>query len=405
MLGHYLRIRFMTSAVLITCSFAGLALPARAQRIKLTASLPDLEKVVRKDSNDAAAHYNVALAYWNAKRWDDADSALRRAVRLEPRFAAAYMARAALPYARRPQLVEEEFERRVPEGWQPAIDESERLYRQAVLIDPLVEVRIGYVLLPTQGQLETSLAVLFGDWLDDYLEGEDMYFEGRYQEAFDRFQRVYNELNADSHSYRLWSTLLFWHGLSAAQVHRNDEAVQDFDKLLQRYRNAETRAKDSTLRVPLRTNEVRYVFGVMKQRAGQFNEAIDLFRQAAQDDIGLYMAHVRLAQIYEEHNMLAQAVSERRAAINANPDDASLLMDLGQTLARANQWIDAEHALADAITANPRDPRPHYLLGIVMQHQNKNAEARAAFTDFVNLAPSRFAPQIADARQRLSTLQ
>ena len=40
-----------------------------AQHIKLSASLAALEKAAHKDSNDAAAHYNVALAYWNAKRF------------------------------------------------------------------------------------------------------------------------------------------------------------------------------------------------------------------------------------------------------------------------------------------------------------------------------------------------
>ena len=387
---------------------AGLALlgagPVAAQRIKLSASLADLEKAVHKDSNDAAAHYNVALAYWNAKRWDDADSALHRAVRLEPRFAAAYMALAALPYARRPQLLEEEYEHRLGDDWRPKVEESEHWYRQAVLIDPLVEVRIGYVMLPTQGEFQTSNAVLFGDWLGDYFDGEDMYFQGRYQEAYDRFQRVYNDLKAGAHASRLWNTLLYWHGLSAAQVQKYDDAVWDFGSILERSQSAEDRAKDSTLHVPLHTNEFRYMLGVIKQRAGQLNEAVDLFRQAVENDIGLYMAHVHLAQIYEEHNMLPQAVAERRAAINSNPDDPSLLLDLGTTLARANQWIDAEKALNDAVAANPRDPRPHYFLGIVEQHQNKAAEARNAFTEFIALAPSRFAPQVADARQRLDAI-
>ena len=394
--------RFGTVWVLLATSAIA---PLAGQRIKLPASLADLEKAARKDSNDAAAHYNVALAYWNAKQWDDADSAFQRAIRLEPRFAAAYMALAALPYARRPQLLEEEFEHRVPDDWRSRVDESERRYRQAVLIDPLVEVRIGYVMLPTQGQFQTSLAVLFGDWIGDYVEGEDMYFEGKYQEAYDRFARVYNELKAGTHSNRLWNTLLYWHGLAAAQIQKHDEAIWDFGTILDRYENAEEQAKDSTLHVPLRTNELRYVLGVMKQRAGQYNEAIDLYRKALDNDIGLYMAHVRMAQIYEEHNMMAQAVTERRAAVSANPEDASLLLDLGKTLARANQWAGAETTLADAVAANPRDPRPHYFLGIVEQQQHKTPEARIAFTEFIALAPTRYAPQVADAKRRLDALR
>lgn len=249
----------MQRAVIVIAVLAACAVqPVAAQRIRLSASLADLEKAARKDSNDAAAHYNVALAYWNAKRWDDADSALRRAVRLEPRFAAAYMGLAALPYARRPQLFDEQFENRVPSEWKPKIEESEQMYRQAVLIDPLVEVRIGYVMLPpSTSNFQTSLAVMFGDWFDDYLEGRHLYFEGKYQDSYVRFQRVYNELDGERHANRLFNTLLFWHGLAAAQVGKYDDASWDFGTILTRLENTEEAAKDSTLHLPLRTNEFR----------------------------------------------------------------------------------------------------------------------------------------------------
>lgn len=393
--------RLGTAAVLLTAlTYA----PAGAQRIRLSASLGDLEKAARRDSNDAAAHYNVALAYWNAKRWDDADSALHRAMRVDPDFAASYVALSFLPYARRSTLADDIDKHRVPEEWRPILDESDRMYRRAFMIDPLVELRLGDAVFPRSTEYLDALKELFGEWVADYQDGLDQYFMGKYDEAYVRFQRVYNELNGASHARRLWNTLLFWHGLSAAQVHKEDDAVWDFATILNRYLDTEDKMKDSTLRVPLRTNEFRYVLAVMKQRAGLYNEAIDLYRQAVENDIGLYMAHVHLAQIYEDHGMMPQAVAERRAAVNASPDDGGLLLDLGKTLAHANQWVDAEKALQDAVTANPRDPRPQYYLGIVEQHQNKVPEARAAFTEFIALAPTRYAPQVADAKQRLNAL-
>jgi len=376
-----------------------------AQRIQLAASLEDLESRAKKDSNDAAAHYNVALAYWNAKRWDDVDSALIRAIRLDPDFAAAYMALAALPYARRSQLFDEEYEHRVPSDWQPKIEESERMYRRAVMIDPLVEIRLGYVMLPTQSHLPVSLRVLEGEWAGDYWEGERMYFEGKYQEAYDRFQRVYNSLNAQSHGERLWNTLLFWHGLAAAHANQHEEAVKDFQAVLGNFLDVENRSKDSSLQVvPLRTNEYRYILAVMQQRAGHSNEAIVLYREALKNDLGLYMAHVRLADVYEDHGMMSEAAAERRAAVDANPEDATLVLALGKTLARVGQWADAEKAMQQAAEQNPRDARIPYLLGIIEQQLKKPAEAKAAFTRFLSLAPSRYAPQISDAKQRLAAL-
>ncbi len=382
------------------------SLPARApaQHIKLSTSLPNLEKAVRADSNDAAAHYNVALAYWNAKRWADVDSELHHALRLDPRFAAAYMALAGLPYAERDQLISEEWENTVPQDWAPRVEEANRMYRRAMILDPLVEVRIGYVLLPDPGKFPTSLRLMYGEWLDDYFEGEDLYFEGKYEDAFERFQRVYNTVNGATHVDRLLNVFLFWHGLSAAQTKHYDVAVQDFATLLERYQDKEEAAKDSTLRIPLRTNEYRYLLGIMKQRAGAYNEAIALYRESVENDVGLYMAHVRLADVYEDHQMIGDAVSERRAAVNANPDDPTLLLDLGKSLARAGQFPEAEQAFKDAITANVRDPRPHYYLGVVAQRESKVDLARTAFTDFISLAPSRYTQQVADAKQRLATL-
>src|SRR5712692_6094859 len=67
------------------------AAPLAAQRIKLPAKLEELEARARKDSNDAAAHYNIALAYWSVKRYDDAENALKRAVALDYRFAPAHL--------------------------------------------------------------------------------------------------------------------------------------------------------------------------------------------------------------------------------------------------------------------------------------------------------------------------
>jgi tetratricopeptide (TPR) repeat protein len=386
--------------ILVALLAAGAMPPVVAQRIKLSASLADLEKVARKDSNDAAA------TQWRS-RWNDKHTttptqrAPRRPHRARP---AAYTALSFLPYARRSSLADEQNENRVPTDWKPRLEESDRMYRQAFMIDPLVELRLGDAVFPRSTQYLDALKFFFGEWFADYRDGLDQYYLAKYQAAYDRFQRVFFAINGDRHADRLWNTLLYWHGLAAAQVGRHDEAVWDFQTILNRYLDTENKKKDSTLHVPLRTNEFRYILGVMKQRAGQFNEAIDLFREALQNDIGLYMAHVRLAQIYEDHNMLPQAVAERRAAVNTNPDDPSLLLDLGKTLARANQWIDAEKALQDAVAANARDPRPYYFLGS-WATQNKTAEARVAFNDFIARAPSRYGPQVADAKQRLNALQ
>jgi tetratricopeptide (TPR) repeat protein len=175
--------------------------------------------------------------------------------------------------------------------------------------------------------------------------------------------------------------------------------------ILDRWLDTENRYKDSTLHVPLRTNEVRYLLAVMKERAGQTNEAIRLYRETLENDAGLYMAHVRLAGIYEGHGMWDQAIAERQHAVDANPDDASLVLDLGVTQAKAGRGPDAAKNLQQAMEANPRDVRAAYYLGVLSQQLDRKTDARTALTSFLSAAPSRFQRQIEDARQRLSALQ
>ena len=147
------------------------------------------------------------------------------------------------------------------------------------------------------------------------------------------------------------------------------------------------------------------MLAVLNQRGGDQTEAIRLFQLTLENDIGYYMAHVQMANIYESNQMWPQAVQARHRAINANPDDASLVMDLGLTLAKAGQWASAEEPLQQAVTSSPRDARVPDYLGSVEQQLGKAAEARAAFTRFLAIAPSRYERQIADAKVRLAALQ
>ena len=103
--------------------------------------------------------------------------------------------------------------------------------------------------------------------------------------------------------------------------------------------------------------------------------------------------------------MWPQAVAERRRAVETNPDDASLLTDLGVALGRSGDFESAATTLREAAAANPRDARPLFWLGIAELQLKRNAEAREAFTRYLAVAPSRHAQQIAVAKEKLAALQ
>jgi len=394
----------MTRRLIWLPIFAAVATTAAAaQRIRLPAGLAELEQRAVKDSNDAAAHYNVALAYVNAKRYDDAERALRTAVSIEPKLAPAWLALSRLPFLRRPRLWDEIYERGVPDEWVPRLHEAESHYRRAFLIDPLVDLRMEAVARPGRSAFWVSSPA--AEQLYNYLfRFLDDLMEGRYEAAYGRLNELYDNMPTVRERDGLPNFIFYYRGLAAAHIGRFREAQTDFSLLLQR---AENHLNPDSLvyYLPLELNEYRYMLAVLNQRGGDPNEAIRLFQQTLENDIGYYMAHVQMANIYEGNQMWPQAVQARNRAINANPDDASLVLDLGLTLAKSGQWASAEEPLQQAVTSSPRDARAPYYLGIVEQQLAKPAEARAAFNRFLAIAPSRYERQIADAKQRLAALQ
>ena len=234
-------------------------------------------------------------------------------------------------------------------------------------------------------------------------QGLDDVEAGKYEAAYNSLSRLYDETHPAALREALPNWVFYYKGLAAAHIGRFDEAVGDFLRLLDRA-DGHTNPDSLTYYIPIEANQYRYIIGVLQMRAGHFNEAITQLRGTLEKDFGMYTAHVRLAEIYEQHGMMPMAIQERRAAVTANADDPSLLFDLARTLAKAGQSAEAEQVLQQAGAANPRDARIPYLLGVIEQQLNKPADAKQAFTRFLSLAPSRYAPQVADARKRLDAL-
>ena len=379
-----------------------LASPLAAQRIKLPVKLDELERRAVADSNDAAAHYNVALGYWNEKRYDDAKARFEEALALDPQFAAAYLALAYLPFARRPALWGEASLNKVPDEWKDALTESDRMYRRAFLIDPLVDLRIVGATLPRKNLYWVQSA--YGSRVYQILyQGFDDFLQGDYDNAYKSLNRLVVQLDiADPEDVP--TNILWYRGLAAGHTERFDKAQVDLEELYERSLEWEE-SQDELIHIPLRTNDYRYMLAAIQERSGHADEAIRMYQEVLENDIGNYMAHVRMAEMYEASGMLAEALVERERAVAANPDDSSLLIDMGITLGKMQKWSECERALRDAARGNPRDSRALYYLGIVQMQTGELAAARESFDTFLSLAPSRYEPQIQDAERRLDALR
>lgn len=390
---------FTFGLLLLTAASAG------AQRIKLPFKLAELETRATADSNDAAAHYNVALGYWSEKRYDDSERSLKLAIAIEPRFAPAHLALGLLPFARRSKLWSEVLRNEVPTDLQAVVQQSDREIRHAFLIDPLLDFRMLGAVTPPKLDFLTVQDYL-GEAYALFFQGFTDCQEGKYEDCHGRFLALIREINGDSHPDRIPTSVLWYKGLAAAHLKKYDVAEQHFRLLISRDLDVEEERerKGELSRVPLTTNEYRYTLATIVQAAGKTDEAVALYREVLEKDIGAYMANVRLAGIYEAARDYPHAVQERLNAINANPDDPSLVTDLGVTLGKAGMMPQAETRFVQAAEANPRDARPLFWLGLAQADQGKAGEARASLERFISLAPSRYERQIAMAKDRLTRL-
>lgn len=391
------------SAAVILLASLSLIAPLEAQRIKLPMSRDELEKRATQDSLDAAAHYNVALAYWNEKRFDDAERELKLAAAIDSKFAEAYLALAYLPYARRPKLWAEEGQGRVPTEWKQPMEESDRMYRRAFLVNPMVDLRIAGAATPPR---DPRWEILWPGVYEFYFQAFDDMLQGDYEKAYGRFAKLHRERRiAGPGQEKLPMSVSWFEGLAAAHTQRWDEARRKFEKLIEESVAFEKEHEEDLIRVPLRTNEYRYFLASVQHASGQTDAALDLYRKTLEADLGLYMAHVQMANIFEGQRRYPEAIEERKRAVDANPEDVSLLMDLGVTIGKSGKFAEAEEVLKQAAEANPRDPRIAFWTGICQAEQGKREDARASFTHFLNTAPGRWDRQIALAKQRLAGLQ
>jgi len=369
-----------------------------AQQLQPSKDIPRLESLVRVDSNDAQLHYQLGVAYWSRKRFDDAERSFRTAIAIERRFAAGYLALSYLPYARRKQLFKEQEQGKVPPEWRDALTEADRQRRLAFLINPMVDLQIIGAVVPT------NEGIYFGNQIVIVLDPFSAFVRGNYRTAYGIFNEWVTEQEKKKGRDSVSSGLLWFRGLSGGHIGEHATAISDFERLLARGVSAET---SSTTHgpIPLMTNDYRYILALLNYRAGRYAESIALYREALGNDVGLFMAHVQMGKMYEERQQWTDAIEHFRHAVATNPDDPSLLLDLGTVLREAGNLSESETTLRSAMSANGRDTRVLYHLGLTLDQAGKKSEAREVFARFLDLAPSRYNRQITDVQQRLAALQ
>ena len=276
-----------------------------------------------------------------------------------------------------------------------ARDSANLLLHRAFQINPFIEV-LGPRDLPVAWTGTLDLALYH-------------YHKGDFARALDEFGLVIARTQKPGHPEKVPPVALWYHILTAVQLRRYDDAIKDARLLLDAAQALAAKDHGAGVRrvgdIRGRVGDIKYVLADLNRAAGHASEAEDLYHQVVLNDLGFYMAHARLADLYEEQGRWGEAVLERRRAIDANPEDPSLMYDLGATLADAHRDLEAEPVLQDASEANPREIRAAYFLGLVEARLGKLEDARTALKRFIALAPSRYSSMRKDAEEYLASLQ
>lgn len=390
--------RGFSLSAMTAVGLVALGSPLGAQRAP---SLEQLETRALADSNDPVAHYDLGRAYFDRQRYDEAEQRWRTAISLAPQYAQAYLAIAVLPQVRGENHWKRVARERGDSAVQVAFNEGSRYFQRAFLIDPLVDLSI----LP-RAEERVSISIqgknYFVWWAFPLSKGINELRTGRYDAAVNRFTGIIEDERSGPRSAFAPEPAYWYRALAAARLGNYAQAVEDYWLLVQRL--AEHENEDDTHIVPLMTNQYRYMLATMLYLDGRFDQAIPVFRRTLEFDAGLYQSHVQLARMYEASAQWDAALAERRVAIAVNPEDPSLMVDLGATLIRAGKELEAEQTLQDAAAAGPRDARAWYLLGQVAAHQGHTDVARAAYTRFLAVAPGRFQEQRTEVRALLDGL-
>jgi tetratricopeptide (TPR) repeat protein len=195
----------------------------------------------------------------------------------------------------------------------------------------------------------------------------------------------------------------YWRGLSYARGDSYANAISDLTEVLTRLDQAHDSIPTNAM-LPLVANEIRYVMAVIELKSGRTIEARQHFEQVLAQDLGMYMAHVRLADLHERNGAWNAAVRERQRAVETKPGDPVLFYQLATTLARAARLPEADTAVTQAMTLNPHNAEYVYLAARIQLALGDSARAAGTYRQFLSMAPSSLAADRVAAQAQLAKL-
>jgi tetratricopeptide (TPR) repeat protein len=343
--------------------------------VDLHGPFPRPELPAGADTNDAVAYFKLgATIAWRAQGL--ADRAFYWALRLDPTMADAYYARWDVRrHGSYYRLFPDDSVRPVftPSPNDAAALDSLRV--SALMYDPFLDVALN---ISPQIRI---IAELQAD-RDPATSGLRAYAMGNYAKAVKKWGEAIREKpeNAGLHVPRAFA----WLRLKGER----DSAIADLTALIDRLEHIE----DSTI-APYRSKDfLYYAVGFLRTGQRRYAEARTAYESALSENLGFYMAHVRLSAIdYSLHDTTA-ALNELETASLMRSDDPVLLALRGQILLGQGRLREAESQLRAAVHADTDFALSYAFLGQVAEQRRDTTNALRGYHEYLARA-SHAAPE------------
>lgn len=360
-------------------------------------SIEDLQKVAEEDPNDFIAYHNLGLAYTAQKQYDQALDAFHKVLELEPHFSDACFSIYCVEYAKDDKLFDESLEEEPTPAMKDKIDEVDSYLKSAVMYDPFFDWKISTILMDNKPSAHgnTYLREFIDAVYDRFLAGFIQFRLGNYDRAVKKLDFLI-EMNPD------FTQAYLIRGFAQLHLGKYNEAIKDFQSVID---EIEEYNKKKILPVYLNPAELYYLIGHAYFKQGNLDKAEETFKKVIMENMGFYMAHFQLSNIYDQRKSFIGALQEMNAAIIAKPDDPVFRFNKGYYMSRFGQATDAIKEYNEAISINPNYSKSYFNLAIVYEAIGNKEEAVKNYQIFIDKAPKRLNTYIEEAKKRIKALE
>ena len=317
------------------------------------------------DTNDAVAYYRLGDSI-EFRQQGVADRALYWAIRLDPTMADAYLARWELrTHGNGYRLYPDDSVRRASRQSPNEKAANDSLRVTALMYDPFLDEALD---IPPQINN-----------LKEWQTNRDPGTAGLWWYARGDFAKAVKKWGEAIRKKPVYAGLHVPRAFAWVHLHQADSAVADLTALI----GAIDRIQDSTVAPYLSKDFLYYAIGVLRGGQKRYAEARAAYEGALVENLGFYMAHMRLSAVALFLHDTTTALNELETATLMRSDDPVLHTLRGSIFDASHRFDEAELDLRAALHADTDYALPYAFLGHVAEQRHDTTRALSAYHEYL----------------------